>query len=677
MKDQTRDREPLGRILSQLFGYIYCMLVSNSLLGMPLFGGALFLCARAVVVYLSVYRRRNRLLLPAYTRKWGILLLAVLLLLVILLTGLYPSRMDSPKVWIMMALIGLGMAVDLLLGTLSRLVRRGERSSVRLGVLIILALLFFTGLATWMLIVNTDLATGISLSIGFLLRTMLQGYSAAPGRESASREPEQMSPVTQSLKAYRTFQWMGLLLIMAVEMTLSVIYALLAVRTEELAGAMLVGIGCAVLAAELSAFFLRRGERKNNWAPTALLCVGLMIWAYGVLLCGQLLQSAQFAVWTVYLCIAISSAGGMLSMAGLRRVDSLMPQILRISGQEISPSYDRIRQINWDFSVLLGDVLALIFLTIFFFATGMDLPRDMNALSERFQPVMLFPLALVVIGALLSVIRFPLSARQLDRVRRFLRLEQTGEENDALRRRLEQVASDQYGLPIVSDLIIFVLRRMYRHTLVHPENMKPDDLNPYVFICNHGEFYGPIVCELFLPVHVRPWTISRMMYDKKKVSAYIYENTIKPVEWMPMFLKRILARFTGWLSVTVMREMEAIPVYRESPMKLRETFRLSVEALEAGDHLLIFPENPEYKYASEGINPLSPGFVMVGTAYYRKTGKRLRFMPLYANKIQRTITFGQEIVFDPEKPYAEEQDRIVQEAEQQIRQMAGVKENPE
>ena len=168
-----------------------------------------------------------------------------------------------------------------------------------------------------------------------------------------------------------------------------------------------------------------------------------------------------------------------------------------------------------------------------------------------------------------------------------------------------------------------------------------------------------------------------MMYDKKKVSEYIYENTIKPVEWMPMLLKRILARFTGWLSVTVMREMEAIPVYRESPMKLRETFRLSVEALEAGDPLLIFPENPEYKYASEGINPLSPGFVMLGTAYYRKTGKRLRFMPLYANKIQRTITFGQEIVFDPEKPYAEEQDRIVQEAEQQIRQMAGVKENPE
>ena len=68
---------------------------------------------------------------------------------------------------------------------------------------------------------------------------------------------------------------------------------------------------------------------------------------------------------------------------------------------------------------------------------------------------------------------------------------------------------------------------------------------------------------------------------------------------------------------------------------------------------------------------------MLAAAYWRKTRKRLRILPSYANRVQRTITFGDEIRFDPDAPFAEEEERIVREAEAQMLNMAGIEKNPE
>ena len=55
----------------------------------------------------------------------------------------------------------------------------------------------------------------------------------------------------------------------------------------------------------------------------------------------------------------------------------------------------------------------------------------------------------------------------------------------------------------------------------------------------------------------------------------IYTNTTSRQEGMPEFWKRFLARLAAWLSVNVMSQLECIPVYRDSPLKLRETFRMT------------------------------------------------------------------------------------------------------
>ncbi|MBR2661145.1 MAG: hypothetical protein IKE15_07040 [Clostridia bacterium] len=219
---------------------------------------------------------------------------------------------------------------------------------------------------------------------------------------------------------------------------------------------------------------------------------------------------------------------------------------------------------------------------------------------------------------------------------------------------------------IVTGMTIGMLRPFNRHRMVDLDHVKEDPENPLVFLGNHAEIYGPIASALCFPVPVRFWVISKMMFRKKDVRAYMYENTFSKKTYLPLFVRKLLAWYLGWLSVNIMNALRAIPVYRDSPMKLRQTLRESVDALEHGENLMIFPEHPEGKYVKGGISELSPGFLMLAEAWWKKSGKKLRIMPVYANREKRTFTFGDEIRYEPENGYAAEQDRILNEAYEQL-----------
>ena len=219
---------------------------------------------------------------------------------------------------------------------------------------------------------------------------------------------------------------------------------------------------------------------------------------------------------------------------------------------------------------------------------------------------------------------------------------------------------------IITGIVIGILRPFNRHTMVNLEHVATDPDNPLVFLGNHAEIYGPIASALCFPVPVRFWVISKMMFRKQDVRAYLYENTFSKKTFLPVFVRKLLARILGWLSVNVMSSLRAIAVFRDSPMKLRQTIRESVSALENGENLMIFPEHPEGKYVKGGISELSPGFLMLAEAWWKKTGKKLRMMPVYANQTQRTFTFGDEIRYEPENGFAAEQERILREAYNQL-----------
>ncbi len=240
--------------------------------------------------------------------------------------------------------------------------------------------------------------------------------------------------------------------------------------------------------------------------------------------------------------------------------------------------------------------------------------------------------------------------------------------NKTLRGRIVRKKED-----LVTAIVIGILRPFNRHKMVNLDHVISEQDNPIVFLGNHAEIYGPIASALCFPVPVRFWVISRMMFKARDVRNYLYENTFSKKTFLPVFVRKLLAWYLGWLSVNVMNSLRAIAVYRDSPMKLRQTLRESVEALENGENLMIYPEHPEGKYEKGGVSEFSPGFLMLAEAWWKKSGKKLRIIPVYANREERTFTFGDEITYEPENGFASESERVLKEARDQMLQMAGFK----
>lgn len=222
-------------------------------------------------------------------------------------------------------------------------------------------------------------------------------------------------------------------------------------------------------------------------------------------------------------------------------------------------------------------------------------------------------------------------------------------------------------------VLMAVLRPVMHHTLKDEENVRQDEEVPIVYLCNHGKFYGPVVGMLYCPGFVRPWTISELCINKEEAAAYVKKYTLKNVGWSERRKVRT-SRFLGGATVRLMQALESIPVFRHKPRELMNTFRRSVDALVDGANLLIFPEDPDTDPDSPGYKGGRPptlfrGFPMLAQVYYNRTGKCCRFMPMLAHPGTKTVSFGKEIVYDPDNDPIAERDRIVDETYAQMQAM--------
>ena len=468
------------------------------------------------------------------------------------------------------------------------------------------------------------------------------------------------------IRACRIFTLIRVLAFAAVSMTGASLFALLVTGTKQIWSSLMIGIGCAAAGCVSGALLLRLVRHPMLKDPTWLMIFGFGLMLIGTLVCLAAVRDGTVMKAPAFVCLGLSGAGGTLSFSGQRKISGVVPCMAEVAGMD----EDTVREKQGDRTALCaaaGTAVTVLTLIVFLLVNRRG---DSAGTAPLIRWLMLVPLAAVLIGAIAASFLFPLSTHYIEKLRLFSRLRKEGREKPALHRQLKHVAEEPYRQAWLTRFLIAILRPFYRHTLSGTEHIVQDDDNPLVFLGNHAEIYGPIVCTLYFPVAVRTWTISMMMFDRKQVTPYLYENTFSKKTFLPVFVRKGLALFLGWLSVQVMRQLENIPVYKDSPMKLRDTLRQSIEALEAGDNLLIFPESQEGKYQKGGIGKIAPGFVMLAEAYLKKTGKCLRMLPLYANHDERTITFGEIIQYNPERTFREEEERIVAETAEQINRMA-------
>lgn len=176
---------------------------------------------------------------------------------------------------------------------------------------------------------------------------------------------------------------------------------------------------------------------------------------------------------------------------------------------------------------------------------------------------------------------------------------------------------------------------------------------PGVYLCNHSGAIGPSLMTLYFKKRHKSWMIANVLDKGKNAYFFSHDAFFIRARKCKAFWKAVAAITVKTIRPLLMAQ-EPIPVYHDGRMK--ETFRKSEDALQNGWNLVIFPESP--KRYSEYVNNTYEGFADLGRTYYKDTGKKLKFYPVYAEKKNRKILVGKPTEYDPTVPPKTERKRI-------------------
>jgi len=198
-----------------------------------------------------------------------------------------------------------------------------------------------------------------------------------------------------------------------------------------------------------------------------------------------------------------------------------------------------------------------------------------------------------------------------------------------------------------------VVRAVTRTRAVqHPEYLE----DGVVYISRHMDMHGPIRTMAYLPVQAHVWALSVFVDYKEcfeQFSTYTFPSRYR---WWPAWFTKALSDCLAWPLTRLMRDMEVVPVYR-SQRDILKTMNKSMEYLLQGESLIIFPDIA-YSSESAEVGDLYMGYLHLGRSYYRKTGKPLKFVPMYAPYHDAVLDVGEPLFLDPEKSYNEEKERV-------------------
>ena len=209
-----------------------------------------------------------------------------------------------------------------------------------------------------------------------------------------------------------------------------------------------------------------------------------------------------------------------------------------------------------------------------------------------------------------------------------------------------------------------VLRLFYRRKVSGKENI--DASRASVFVCNHGRASGPITAVLYLPVRFRPW-INGCMLDRDEATDVMMGTFRDKFTFLGPKAKRRVLHGVSRIVCHVLNSFDPVPVYKGDPRKSVGTIIRSVEALERGENLLIFPEKPADRYDEESYKEFHTGFAALGRAYHKHTGRDLRFYPVFSDSKTRRLIIGKPVVFDPSEEPREGKLRIASELQDRMK----------
>ena len=682
VRDEGRLARGLPGIASMngLFGYLYCMLLSTAIIQRPVLGGAMYMVGQVTLLFSRLLKPGVFRKMPRGLRRTGIILGAVSALLSLGMLLVYPLAVELPRLWLVFAMACLVLLMNELAARLERGARHRGLNRVRILVRQAELLLLFCGAAALILFFSLPAPTAWYLLGGYALCCLFR-LVTLPGEEQRENglgetvgEPALEAGRLAGVSVYKAFRTIMMMTVTALQVTMILIYTFIGTSPAGLLAVLALAFACIVLSRWATALMLRRTFSRHRMEPATALLIGLVLWVMS-LLAFALHSFNRGLIWN-YAALALCTAGVTMAAGSLMALEKDMRDVVHFAlGSEPGPALMAEHTALSEFAALIGGMIALIGLMLgTLFSGGSISPSGVNLIT---QPLLLLPALALAAAAIPAAFHFPLDTRIRAKILTFLRLKEKGENNQSLQRQLEdlviKVHRRRYGIK----LVILILRPFFYSKVVGAEKVKLDPDISCVFTCNHGELWGPAVSNLFLPFSFRPWVLDEIS-EPEKSADYLYVNTVSRQKWLPEMFKRPVAKMTAAFLAWVCRSIDGISVYRDKPLALVKTFKLTAEAMQAGDNILIFPENPNDDslekpgYLQDGIGEFFTGFALAAQMYYQRTGKRAQFYPIYADKKSHTLNIGEPVRYDPVPHHAVEHRRIAAYLRMEMLRMAGL-----
>lgn len=217
--------------------------------------------------------------------------------------------------------------------------------------------------------------------------------------------------------------------------------------------------------------------------------------------------------------------------------------------------------------------------------------------------------------------------------------------------------------PLLFRFFVGIVRIFYRkRKIIGAENLPKA---PSLIISNHAQMHGPVSNELFFPTNKRIWCIGQMM-NLKETPEYAYQDFWSKKPKCTKWFYKIVAYIMAPLLYYLMSRADTIAVYKDS--RIITTFKHTVESLNDGNHIIIFPECPtEY---NEIINEFQDKYIDVARLYYKRYNRELEFVPMYNSPTLKTMILGNPIKFDHNMDMEEQRKVINNHLKSEITRLA-------
>ncbi|MBQ8535932.1 MAG: hypothetical protein IJ461_00805 [Clostridia bacterium] len=174
---------------------------------------------------------------------------------------------------------------------------------------------------------------------------------------------------------------------------------------------------------------------------------------------------------------------------------------------------------------------------------------------------------------------------------------------------------------------------------------------PVVYVCRHLKMRGTYALVKWLGQEAHPMSLA-IFFNRQTAYKHFREYTFSARQGKSPKKRSLAAWVTALVTVWLEKSMKAIPVHRDS--QAIKTMREALKWLQQGESVMVWPDVDYAAEYDKAPCKIYTGFLSLGEMYLKRTGKELKFVPLYIDDQNRNIVVREPVVVNRFKEEAEE-----------------------